>query len=67
MLTENESLRRQLQQSLQWSCSIGEQMDTLRAEVRYRHGFTLDALNTALEPLFNVCSGHWTTTRSFGE
>lgn len=73
VLTENESLQRQLQQSKQWSCSISEQMDTLRAEVhyvrnveRYRHGFTLGALNDALEPLFAVCNPHWTTTRSFG-
>ena len=74
VLTENESLRRQLQQSHQWSCSISEQMNTLRAEVsyvrnveRYRHGFTLGALNDALQPLFTeVCNPHWNTTRSFG-
>ena len=74
VLTENESLQRQLQQSKQWSCSISEQMDTLRAEVhyvrnveRYRHGFTLGALNDALQPLFTeVCNPHWKTTRSFG-
>ena len=73
ILTENESLRTQLNESEQASRTVSKQLDSLRADVhylrdveRYRHGFTLDALDTALAPLFEVCKAHWTTTRSFG-
>jgi hypothetical protein len=73
ILTENDSLRTQLNESEQAYRSVKTQLDSLRTDVhylrdveRYRHGFTLDALDTALAPLFEVCKAHWTATRSFG-